>query len=59
MKAINAIRMGGIGAAAWWRVRRRYLHLQRLFLRQLPAGGVGTFSAVNADSFDAQGRHSR
>ena len=57
MKAINAIRMGGMEVLPLVEGGKGISISNGISSGNWAfAGGVGTFSAVNADSFDAQGR---
>jgi len=58
MRAINAIRMGGVDVLPLVEGGKGVSISNGLSAGHWAlAGGVGTFSAVNADSFDSDGRH--
>ena len=57
MKALNAIRMGGFEVLPLVEGGKGVSISNGISAGHwAAAGGVGTFSAVNADSFDAEGR---
>ncbi len=60
MRAINAIRMGGVDVLPLVEGGKGVSISNGLSAGNWAlAGGVGTFSAVNADSFDSTGGRSR